>query len=331
MIELQLVGYTADLKHLVFGDTGNGAARFKARVDDDLVATMREIVGLLGRDVGDLVSGFAPQPAEPAPAVSAAPDPVALHNGRRAPGEGALAAAAVAASAAGVVHAGDAAGNDQAEAAARTSKLSPREIQSLLRAGKTPKNVAKLAGTDEEWVQRWLPPIEAEREQVLQAVQHARLTKARLGRSKDLVGDAVRRNLAAKGLAADESVQWHAARKDGEAHWTVRLSYRSRGRLQRAVWRFDPETRVLEPRNALATEVGWTRNSAPGSSRSLRSPGAEGAGAPEEAPPEQHTKAGKPEAAAKSAVAKKAAAKPKQVAKKAAAKPKAGPTKAPRK
>lgn len=242
MNELQLVGYTADLTHLVFKGARE-SDRFRVRLDDDLVSTVEEVLGLSNR------STTLSPPAPPPPAAKAS-------SGSRArgpaPGTGTLAAVGVLARAA-------LPGADEA-APTRESKLSPREIQALLRAGKTPAQVAQLAGTHEELVQRWLPPIEAEREQVLIGVRRARLSKARLGPSRDLVGDAVRRNLAAKGVSLDdEDTRWLVSRRDGDDLWKVELRYRTRGRVQRARYRYDPETGTLDPRNDLATEIAWVR------------------------------------------------------------------------
>ena len=146
----------------------------------------------------------------------------------------------------------------------RSSKLTPRQIQALLRAGKSARQVAKMADTDESWVLRWLAPIEGERERVLRAARTARMNKARLGPSSATLGDAVRENLSAKGVDPDgPDIEWSAWRRDGDAAWTVSLAWRSRGRQQRASWRFDPDRFELEARTAPATEVGWVRPTAP--------------------------------------------------------------------
>jgi hypothetical protein len=240
--ELQLVGYTADLTHLVLSDAA-GRSRYRVVLDDDLVATVEEVVGL-ARPGTEL---FRPPPAPP-PAPPPPPEP---EPGGPEPGTGTLAAIGL------LVRATT---EEQGGADEQDSRLSPREIQALLRAGKSPKQVAKLAGTDESLVRRWLPPILAEREQVLIGVTTARVSKARLGPSREPVGDAVRRNLADKGVSLDdEETTWRVLRRDGDDVWTVELRYRSRGRAQRAIWRFDPETRELDPRNALATEIAWVR------------------------------------------------------------------------
>lgn len=248
MNELQLVGYTADLNHLVLSDT-RGASRFKVPVDSDLLATVEEVVGLTDPSSEIFSALRAAEPAPPPPP----PPPVETVRSGPAPGEGALVAAAVLLRRASNGHVED------DETSPRPSRLSPREIQSLLRAGKSTKAVAQQADTSEEWVARWLPPIEGEREQVLIAVRNSRMSKARLGESRDVLGDAVRRNLAQKGVDSGSDATWSARRRDGQDAWTVELRYRSRNRAQKAVWSFDPDTGELEARNRLATEIAWTR------------------------------------------------------------------------
>jgi hypothetical protein len=257
---LQLVGYTADLEYLVFDDAVEGSTRHRVPIDEDLLATLREINELLGP--GDARRGRAAgaskgrvietAPAPPSPESAAEQD---------AP-PSALAGVGVLQTLSAAAVSGPPNGNGPEPKPSRTAKsvLSPREIQALLRAGVPPRTVARQADTDEAWVVRWLAPIEAERRRVLEAVRAARVSKARLGPSGDLLGDAVEINLLAKGVQpTSDTVEWIVTRREGEPAWTVTLRYRSRGRAQRAVWRFDPERRELDPRGALAMELAWTR------------------------------------------------------------------------
>jgi hypothetical protein len=254
--DLQLVGYTADLTHLVLSEV-RGSARFRLPLDDAVLATVEEVIGLSPPGSPAFRAGAlrkaelaqaSPAPASPPPPPPPPPQPPGLRAG-----EGALAAAGMLAG-----RAAAAASAEPAEPA--TSLLSPKEIQALLRAGKAPKQVARLAETELAMIERWLPPIEAEREQVLIRVQQQRVTKSRLGSSRELLGEAVRRNLAAKGLSLeDDEVEWRVSRRDGLDVWSVELRYRSRGRSQRALWRYDPETDKLDPRNDLAVEIAWVR------------------------------------------------------------------------
>ena len=139
----------------------------------------------------------------------------------------------------------------------RGSRLSPREIQALLRAGKTPAVVAKAADVDQARVLRWLPPIEAERERIISRARAARVVKSRLGASAEPLGRAVDANLAAR--RAGDDVTWSAVRRDGDPLWVVSVRYRSRGKQRRAQWRYDPETGDVQPQDQAAAELSWMR------------------------------------------------------------------------
>lgn len=313
MNELQLVGYTADLRHLVFADAA-GTSRYKVPVDEDLVATLTEVLQLAepGRAATPL--------ADEAAIGRALPDESDNGPARTAPGVGPLAAAAVAKAARARPAAADEAaavahGDNGAERP--SSRLSPRQLQALLRAGLDVRTVARRAETDEAWVRRWLPPIEAEQRKVRQAVERCRISKPRLGPSGKLVGEALRENLAAKGLDLDgETVEWRVARREEEPYWTVTLRYRSRGRPQRATWHYHPERGELEPRDRLATEIAWV---APASAR-RRARKATGAKSAKSAKSTKTTKSTSKKAAKSAAAKKKSASKRSTSAKKGAAK-----------
>ena len=341
MIELQLVGYTADLRYVVFCDAAEGASRFKAPVDEDLLATLTEVVELSDPEQRRRLGAIPvveqppppPPPPLPPPAPPAPPPPRAAEPASNV-GVGPLAAVAVVLQQAG----GQASNGDAPDGAMggarRGSRLSPREIQALLRAGKAAGVVAKQAGVDEAWVQRWLPPIEAERQRVIDNARSARLVKSRLGASADPLGAAVDRNLAAKRVSTDEPVEWSATRRDGDPYWVVSVRYRSRGKSRRARWRYDAETHDVEAYDQHAADLAWTRagrrataaSSAPapaprsrrpaakrGTTRSVAPPPSAAtppAANPSTPPAPTPAKPAKPPAKKTSAAAKRAAARP---------------------
>lgn len=139
-----------------------------------------------------------------------------------------------------------------------SSKLTPKEIQSLLRQGKTEEQVARLAQTNVDWIRRFSFAILAERRDVIDAVRAATLSKPRLGLSGMNIGEAVAENLGAKRLqmgteAMDDA--WKAVRKNGR--WHVSFEYQSRGQKRLARYSFDPSSRLVEPLNEIALELGW--------------------------------------------------------------------------
>ncbi|MQB02408.1 MAG: DUF3071 domain-containing protein, partial [Actinobacteria bacterium] len=97
--------------------------------------------------------------------------------------------------------------------------MSPKEIQALLREGKTPDQVAKLAECDVSWIERFLSPILAERAVVIDIVKGARITRLRRGLSSMPVGEAIQANLEGKKVrlspeAFDDG--WSAIRREGQ-------------------------------------------------------------------------------------------------------------------
>ena len=142
-------------------------------------------------------------------------------------------------------------------------KLPPREVQRLLRAGRSVEQVARSAGMDVAWVQRFLGPVLDERTIAIQDLQRARLEKPRLGISRATLGDSVIRNLRARRAKITEEEladMWDASRVDG-APWTVSLTFPYRGRQQRAIWRYDPHRREVTSANRLGSDLGWVSDS----------------------------------------------------------------------
>jgi hypothetical protein len=228
MVRLHLVGFTTDLKNLIFADErGATTGGYVVSVDSRLRNTLEE-VARLDEDVEE----YAAEEQEEVPEPEAPPRVV--------------------------------------------SKLSPKEIQSLLREGKTEEQVARLAGTEVDWIRRFSFAILAERRDVIDAVRAARLSKPRLGPSGMTIGDAVEENLGAKRLRMGaEAIEdaWKAMRKNGR--WQVSFEYESRGQKRLARYSFDPNTRQVEPLNDIALELGWRADA-----RSKSSTARPGSGAP---------------------------------------------------
>lgn len=140
------------------------------------------------------------------------------------------------------------------------SKLSPREIQSLLRRGQSVASIAKKAGVDEGWVERFEGPIVWERVGMAQRAQGATVTRSRRGRSRLPLGEAVRSHLKERraGLTPEQiDDRWDSVRRAKGNRWIVRFTYPTRGRDRVAEWDFDPATGKLNALNDLAAEIGW--------------------------------------------------------------------------
>lgn len=137
------------------------------------------------------------------------------------------------------------------------SSLNPREIQSLLREGKSPEEVARLAGVDVAWIERFTGPILAERAGIIEQVRSGVLTRARLGASGATIGEAIdaqleARRIQAGGAGADG---WSAVRR--AAGWHVYFDYSQRGQKRQAGFSFDPATRQVKALNDAAAQLAW--------------------------------------------------------------------------
>jgi Protein of unknown function (DUF3071) len=139
------------------------------------------------------------------------------------------------------------------------SALTPREMQSRLRAGRTIAEVAAEAKADPEWVERFAIPILAEQAQMVELARSLTYVKPRRGESAEPLGPSVAENLIDRGVQLLED-QFDAAWSAYQLHdvvWVVRVRYRSRGRLQEAAWEVNVATGQLTSRNRLASDLGF--------------------------------------------------------------------------
>lgn len=240
MQSLELVGYTADLTHLVLADATSGV-RYRLPVGSEMIATLLEVLEVTDADAR---SALLADVAAWAPSGQAATVDL----------DGPSAAAALVALGRAVT------GAVRKKIDGSASRLSPSEIQRMLRAGKSPESVAEQADASLDWVLRWYQPIEAEQRKVITSVLGGRQDRAGFGISDDLIGDAVRINLLQRDVQADSgAVQWTAARPEGRPYWTVTLRFSEGERIRRATWRYDIGTGTVTPRDDLAVDLGWTR------------------------------------------------------------------------
>lgn len=256
MQRLDLVGYTADLTHLVLHDTTTGE-RFTVALSSELVGTVAEVLEVLDPDarralLPDGAGLAAPTAAGPTASEAATTEATAPWEpaGPDAPSP-----------AAALVALGQAAPSRRARAKVdgTGSRLTPSEIQRMLRSGKSPESVAEQAAVSLDWVLRWFQPIEAEQQKVITSVRGGRQEREGFGPSDDLIGAAVRTNLLTRGIEPEDGhVQWTAARPEGRPYWTITLRFTENGRVQRATWRYDIGTGRVTPRDDLATDLGWT-------------------------------------------------------------------------
>lgn len=129
------------------------------------------------------------------------------------------------------------------------SALTPREIQSRIRAGESPDDVARAAGVPVDGIEGYAAPVLAEREHMAEMAQAAQCRRGN-GRGPAPLGEAARARLGSEGIDAD-SVDWDAWREEDRAdrHWTVQASYRIGSTVKQARFDFDPRGRFAVAAN----------------------------------------------------------------------------------
>jgi len=129
--------------------------------------------------------------------------------------------------------------------------LSPREIQSRIRAGASVQDVADSCGMPVSAIEPFAGPVVAERAYIA-----SQATKGQIHRSgtqthqtlAEVVGD----RLASRGLTSAD-VTWDAWRGNDRL-WTLRASYRSGSALHEGVFRYDAAGRFS---TAVDDEARW--------------------------------------------------------------------------
>lgn len=139
-------------------------------------------------------------------------------------------------------------------------QISPREIQSLLRAGATPEEIATSHACDIEMVRSFESPIQAEKEYALQRAQNKRIGSVADGPK---MGELVIDRLAARGVDPS-TLEWSASR-EGVGPWQICLTFIQSASEHSANWLL-PKTGPLE---AIDQEAQWlteTQSSTPAAS-----------------------------------------------------------------
>lgn len=140
------------------------------------------------------------------------------------------------------------------------SALTIKEIQDLLRQGRTMTSIAKRAGVDADWIARWEGPIVWERAGMAARARRAPMVRARGGRSRLPLLEAVEVNLKEKGVRitpADLDTGWDAVKRPRANRWIVSLAFPGRGGEQTARWELDPHEDLVRALDKTANELGW--------------------------------------------------------------------------
>jgi len=122
------------------------------------------------------------------------------------------------------------------------SRLRPRDIQSRIRSGQSPEQVAVDAGVPVEHVLRFAGPILHEREHMAQQAAAAGVARDEHG-AVLLLGELVGERLEERGVPRSV-LAWDAWRRD-DGRWEVRLEYSAGETTRSALWVYDPTRRTV--------------------------------------------------------------------------------------
>ncbi len=117
------------------------------------------------------------------------------------------------------------------------SSLSPRDIQTRIRAGETLEDVVKAAGVSYERVERFAAPVLAEREHIALIALSCPVRRRGETSGHRLLRPTVAERLLKRGVDAD-SVDWDAHRLE-DGRWAVTAAYRLAEEDQRATFSYD--------------------------------------------------------------------------------------------
>jgi hypothetical protein len=128
--------------------------------------------------------------------------------------------------------------------APQPSELTPKQIQSRLRAGESAEAIALAAGVPVARVERFSGPVQGEMARMIDATRSAYLVRGRRGRSALSLGEAV--DLAIDGAPSlrEDGSEWTTHREE-EGQWLVKVTWYARKRSREASWRYDPTTRTV--------------------------------------------------------------------------------------
>ena len=131
------------------------------------------------------------------------------------------------------------------------TELPPRVIQSRIRSGETPEQVAAASGTRVERIMRFAHPVLQERARIAEQAQEARV---RL--SEGSPNGTLQRFMADRLRLLDtdiDAVQWDAHRNDDGA-WLVTGAWRAGDKAGTTRWTFDVPARTVTPYDAATTD-----------------------------------------------------------------------------
>lgn len=129
-------------------------------------------------------------------------------------------------------------------------RLSPREIQSHVRAGLTAEQVAAMTGVPVASIERFVGPVLAERAYLIESALKVRLPPETEGARSRTFGAVMGERLDT--LAARD-VRWTSAKEP--SGWILAVAFVADDVQHNARWRFDPKHMRLDPDNVEASTL----------------------------------------------------------------------------
>ena len=133
-------------------------------------------------------------------------------------------------------------------------KLSPREIQTHIRAGMSAEDVSAVTGAPLDYVQRFEGPVLAEREFVIESALnvpvHTAMEIDPLSGGATF-GGVLRKRLVDAGAINERWASW----KEEGGSWMVKLTFVAEQIDHDARWTFDPKKQALSPINPEAVSL----------------------------------------------------------------------------
>ncbi|MFM6973608.1 MAG: septation protein SepH [Agromyces sp.] len=129
-----------------------------------------------------------------------------------------------------------------------STRVSPREIQSFIRAGMTREQVAAATGASVEDVERYEGPVLAEREHMLANALSAPVHVAGDDTLSHTFGTVIRERLAGLGASEERWACW----KDELQGWLVKIEFTADTIDHDARWAYDHRSQALQPLNSEA-------------------------------------------------------------------------------
>jgi len=140
---------------------------------------------------------------------------------------------------------GDLARIQQSEIDWAADPLSPREIQTRIRAGESVAQLAAESGIQAERVERYAYPVLQERSRMADEARTAQV-RLRLSQPAAPLAEFVAERLAV--IGATSTVVWDACRPGGR--WEIRLAWRADQKSGSMVWEYNPDARSVTPLDA---------------------------------------------------------------------------------